>query len=228
MLLARGLPQVEVLKVAHHGSRHVVDRRLPRAVRPSIAVASAGLGNPYGHPAPADPRTTAPTRCDGLRTDLNGTVDITLEPTGWIARAEPPRPTTGRSHHARTSVLPATTADPVQVRRSCSRCPRRPRGRATGGTAANADLGYDRPMSVPDRVEAARLSWPWIPRPGTSATRAAVAEIAGWLAARIVARGIPIDRRLVEAAGLLHDVDKALPATISRPGSPTAIAAPSG
>jgi HD superfamily phosphodiesterase len=39
----------------------------------------------------------------------------------------------------------------------------------------------------------------------------AVAEIAGWLAARIDARGTPVDRRLVEAAALLHDADKALP-----------------
>jgi hypothetical protein len=39
----------------------------------------------------------------------------------------------------------------------------------------------------------------------------AVAEVAGWLAARIETRGVAIDRRLVEAAALLHDVDKALP-----------------
>jgi len=40
----------------------------------------------------------------------------------------------------------------------------------------------------------------------------AVAEVAAWLAARIEARGVAVDRRLVEAAALLHDVDKALPA----------------
>ena len=36
----------------------------------------------------------------------------------------------------------------------------------------------------------------------------AVAEIAGWLALRAERAGIGIDRRLVEAAALLHDVDK--------------------
>jgi HD superfamily phosphodiesterase len=40
----------------------------------------------------------------------------------------------------------------------------------------------------------------------------AVAEPAARLAARIDERGVAIDRRLVEAAALLHDVDKALPA----------------
>ena len=39
----------------------------------------------------------------------------------------------------------------------------------------------------------------------------AVAEIAGWLAARIEAGGTPVDRRLVESAALLHDADKVLP-----------------
>lgn len=39
---------------------------------------------------------------------------------------------------------------------------------------------------------------------------AAVAEIASFLADRAEARGIAVDRRLVEAAALLHDMDKAL------------------
>ncbi len=39
----------------------------------------------------------------------------------------------------------------------------------------------------------------------------AAAEVAAWLAARVAAHGLPIDRRLVEAAALLHDVDKILP-----------------
>ena len=41
----------------------------------------------------------------------------------------------------------------------------------------------------------------------------AVAEIAAWIALRVVRRGIPVDRGLVESAALLHDVDKVLPAT---------------
>lgn len=40
---------------------------------------------------------------------------------------------------------------------------------------------------------------------------AAVAEVAAFLAARMVARGVAVDRRLVESAALLHDLDKALP-----------------
>jgi len=68
-------------------------------------------------------------------------------------------------------------------------------------------------MTVPGRAQAASLlldldAPPWFLRHSR-----AVAEVAAWLAARIAGRGIPIDRALVEAAALLHDVDKLLPGT---------------
>lgn len=67
-------------------------------------------------------------------------------------------------------------------------------------------------MTVPGRVEAASLLLSLEPPPWLLRHSRAVAEVAAWLAARIDARGISVDRRLVEAAALLHDVDKALPA----------------
>lgn len=66
-------------------------------------------------------------------------------------------------------------------------------------------------MTVPGRVEAAALLLSLDPAPWFLRHSRAVAEVAGWLAARIETRGTPVDRRLVEAAALLHDVDKALP-----------------
>ena len=66
-------------------------------------------------------------------------------------------------------------------------------------------------MTVPGRVEAASLLLSLEPAPWLLRHSRAVAEIAAWLAARISARGIAVDRSLVEAAALLHDVDKALP-----------------
>ena len=64
---------------------------------------------------------------------------------------------------------------------------------------------------MPGRVDAASLLLSLDPPPWFVRHARAVAEVAGWLAARIDARGTPVDRRLVESAALLHDADKALP-----------------
>lgn len=66
-------------------------------------------------------------------------------------------------------------------------------------------------MTLPGPVEAASLLLSLDPPPWLLRHARAVAEVAGWLAARIDAQGVAIDRRLVEAAALLHDIDKALP-----------------
>src|SRR5204863_4570636 len=68
-------------------------------------------------------------------------------------------------------------------------------------------------MTVPGRVEAASLLLSLDPPAWFVRHARAVAEVAAWLAARIDARGTIVDRRLIEAAALLHDVDKVLPAT---------------
>jgi hypothetical protein len=70
-------------------------------------------------------------------------------------------------------------------------------------------------MTVPGRVEAAHLLRSLDPPAWHVRHSCAVAEVAGWLAARTAARGVDLDRRLTESAALLHDVDKALP-----PGDP--------
>jgi hypothetical protein len=66
-------------------------------------------------------------------------------------------------------------------------------------------------MTVPSRIEAAALLLSLDPPPWFLAHARAVAEVGAWLASRIAAHGIEVDRRLVETAALLHDVDKVLP-----------------
>jgi hypothetical protein len=70
-------------------------------------------------------------------------------------------------------------------------------------------------MTVPGRVEAAELLLSLDPPAWFMHHARAVAEVAAWLAARIAVAGTTVDRQLVEAAALLHDVDKLLP-----PGDP--------
>jgi len=90
-LLARGLPRVDLLKVAHHGSRTATTQGFVDAVRPSVAIASAGAGNTYGHPAPA---TIARLQASGarvLRTDLDGSVSVELTRMGLVVSTSGPR-----------------------------------------------------------------------------------------------------------------------------------------
>ncbi len=49
-LYQRGIGQVDVLKVAHHGSRESTSEELLKLIRPRYAVISCGESNRYGHP----------------------------------------------------------------------------------------------------------------------------------------------------------------------------------
>ncbi len=81
-LLASGIgngQQLDVLKVAHHGSRTATSEAWLDALRPRVAMVSAGTGNPYGHPAP---ETIARLRAHGaqvLRTDLDGDLQVSTD-----------------------------------------------------------------------------------------------------------------------------------------------------
>lgn len=69
------LPQVDVLKVAHHGSARQ-DPDLASRVRATLAVISVGEGNPYGHPAPSTIDMEHDAGAVVMRTDECGDVDI--------------------------------------------------------------------------------------------------------------------------------------------------------
>ena len=80
--LARG-PPVDVLKVAHHGSRYSTTRRFVAAARPRVAVISVGA-NSYGHPSND---TVQRLRAVGARvfsTRKNGAVTLTITSGGAV------------------------------------------------------------------------------------------------------------------------------------------------
>jgi competence protein ComEC len=87
-LIARGLPRVDLLKVAHHGSRTSSTAAFLDAVRPRAAIVSVGTGNPYGHPAPATLARIALRGAALFRTDLNGTVEATFGDRGLEIRGD--------------------------------------------------------------------------------------------------------------------------------------------
>ncbi len=82
VLVGRGLPRIDLLKVAHHGSRTATSDALLAASAPSVALVSVGAANTYGHPSPA---TLGRLVAHGVRTyrsDLEGTVRVALAPDG--------------------------------------------------------------------------------------------------------------------------------------------------
>ena len=91
-LLTEGLPSVDLLKVAHHGSKTATTQAFVDAVRPAVAVASAGTGNPYGHPAKATLERLADAGARVLRTDRDGSVVVRFEQAAMTVRTEGGRP----------------------------------------------------------------------------------------------------------------------------------------
>ena len=67
--------QVDIYKVAHHGSRYQ-DLDLMRELSPALAVISVGVGNSYGHPAASTIAALTQLHAKVLRTDVDGAVAI--------------------------------------------------------------------------------------------------------------------------------------------------------
>jgi competence protein ComEC len=90
-LLATGLPRVDLLKVAHHGSRTATTEPFVEAVRPRVAIASAGTGNPYGHPARSTLERLAASGARVYRTDRDGSVTVAFGSGGMTVATAPRR-----------------------------------------------------------------------------------------------------------------------------------------
>ncbi|MGW3112623.1 ComEC/Rec2 family competence protein [Streptomyces sp. NPDC001091] len=73
---AADLADVDVLKVAHHGSAYQ-DPDLTRLAAPRVALISCGRGNFYGHPAPSTLAALRSTGATVLRTDRDGALALT-------------------------------------------------------------------------------------------------------------------------------------------------------
>lgn len=74
------LPDVDVLKVAHHGSSNGYSEDALDALRPEIALLSVGEGNSFGHPSPETCAALQARNTAIRRTDLEGDLIVTLDP----------------------------------------------------------------------------------------------------------------------------------------------------
>jgi competence protein ComEC len=151
-LLASGQPHVDLLKVAHHGSRTSSSPALLDALTPTVAVISVGARNDYGHPAPATLDRLAARGVRINRTDRNGTVDVALDGTRMAVHAERGGPSDGPAASAPAALgvpLEISPADaPEARRRPRPEARRRPRPEARRrrrhGAGRGARLPYHR------------------------------------------------------------------------------------
>jgi len=88
LLLARGLPRVDLLKVAHHGSATASSEAMLAALRPSVAIVSVGADNDFGHPAGSTLARLREHSSTVLRTDQSGSVEVTLSAASVTVGAE--------------------------------------------------------------------------------------------------------------------------------------------
>lgn len=78
---------VEVLKVAHHGSRNGVNERILEALRPKVGIISVGLKNRYSHPHQEALDLLNKFKVRVLRTDQDGTIEIVSKGEQyWVKR----------------------------------------------------------------------------------------------------------------------------------------------
>ena len=77
-LSAYPLPDVEAMKVSHHGSNDPGLPALLKRLRPQVAAIEVGEGNSYGHPTPATLAALNAAVPHVHRTDDDGTIELTV------------------------------------------------------------------------------------------------------------------------------------------------------
>jgi competence protein ComEC len=125
-LVARGaLEPVDVLKVGHHGSHSSSTSEFLDAVRPRVAVISAGIDNEYGHPAPETLAALAGVPV--FRTDLDGDVEIASDGTTFQVRTDAgwsaPVPVQAAATTGSIGPWPSPTAPPPYACSTMPACP---------------------------------------------------------------------------------------------------------
>jgi len=81
-LLQGDLQPVDLLKVAHHGSRSSSTAAFLAATRPAAAIISVGSSNPWGHPHQEVLERLRSSEVPILRTDRDGAITATVTPSG--------------------------------------------------------------------------------------------------------------------------------------------------
>ncbi|HAA86429.1 MAG TPA: hydrolase [Kosmotogaceae bacterium] len=79
----------DILKIGHHGSRTSTTAAFLDAVNPDVAIIMVGENNSYGHPHEEVIMRLQSREIDIYRTDLHGTIVVTIDHTGFKVDAVP-------------------------------------------------------------------------------------------------------------------------------------------
>jgi len=88
-LIASGLPlKADILKVGHHGSAYSSSPVFLSAVKPAVAVYSAGVNNRYNHPTPQTIEALLAIGAQVYGTDKDGSILVIVDPNGYTIETE--------------------------------------------------------------------------------------------------------------------------------------------
>jgi beta-lactamase superfamily II metal-dependent hydrolase len=97
MLMEGIVPDVEILKVGHHGSRTASSMQFLQVAKPELAIYMAGKGNSYGHPHVETIAALTQVGAEIYGTDICGTVVVTSDGHEYTLPAIAKFTTTGLS-----------------------------------------------------------------------------------------------------------------------------------
>jgi len=82
------IPDIEILKVGHHGSSSSSCQEFLELIEPELAIYMAGVNNSYGHPHNKTIQKLADLGTQVLGTDINGTIVVNYNRTGYTLTCE--------------------------------------------------------------------------------------------------------------------------------------------
>jgi len=86
------VPDVEILKVGHHGSRTASSPQFLNTVKPEVAIYMCGVGNTYGHPHQETIIALNNIGAKVYGTDVNGTIIVATDGKTYDVQLQKTRP----------------------------------------------------------------------------------------------------------------------------------------
>lgn len=98
------IPDVELLKAAHHGSKYSSSASFLESASPELVVIQVGNGNDYGYPHPQAIGRIEAVSAEVFRTDRDGSITVTSDGNNWWVRSDRGRIAGGKAEGGLTQL----------------------------------------------------------------------------------------------------------------------------